>query len=177
MNGNWFGSSCVFHDGWSRSNGVTYGCGERDIRSAYLAIAGGRVEIDDFYTAGTAILPAWADHAVGGKQLLDSGTVPGWVFETDDPTFTVRQPRTAVGVTADGLIVLLTIDGRRVGPGATGVETAGLLAGLGAVDAVMLDGGGSTTMAVQGRVVNDPADGAPRAVANQLVFDAGPWID
>lgn len=58
------------------------------------------------------------------------------------------NPRTAVGVRADGSIVLYTIDGRQTGYsiGATMKQVAQRLIELGCVDAIGLDGGGSTTM-------------------------------
>lgn len=170
INGNWFGGSCGVFDGYSRAAGVTYGGGQRDIRSAYLAVAGGRVEIRDYYSAGTDSLPEWATDALGGKILVVDGGRADWLASTTDATFTRRAPRTAAGLTSDGALVLVTVDGRSKGPGATGVEMADRLVELGAVTAVMLDGGGSTTMAVNGQVVNQPSDGSTRSVANQLVI-------
>ncbi|MET9730743.1 phosphodiester glycosidase family protein [Streptomyces sp. NPDC006458] len=69
-----------------------------------------------------------------------------------------RAPRTAAGVTANGRIVLLTVDGRRPGhsAGLTIAETAEVMRSLGAVNAINLDGGGSTAM-----VVNDELQGVP----------------
>ena len=62
---------------------------------------------------------------------------------------TQLQPRTAVGVTGDNKLLLMTVDGRQPGfsEGVTLVELANLLAGYGAVNAINLDGGGSSTMA------------------------------
>jgi len=70
----------------------------------------------------------------------------------------------------------VTVDGRQ--PGAAGMcigPLAELMFGLGANDAVNLDGGGSTTMVVNGQVVNTPSDslsnggpGRERTVANHL---------
>jgi exopolysaccharide biosynthesis protein len=56
--------------------------------------------------------------------------------------------------------------------GMTLLETAALMRRLGAVDAVNLDGGGSTTMVARGRVVNRPANArhAQRRVGNALVI-------
>ncbi|MFJ5777091.1 phosphodiester glycosidase family protein [Streptomyces sp. NPDC093094] len=71
-----------------------------------------------------------------------------------------RAPRTAAGVTKDGRIVLLTVDGRRLGhsAGLTVPETAMVMRSLGAVDAVNLDGGGSTTMVVKNALQGTPSD-------------------
>lgn len=82
-----------------------------------------------------------------------------------------RQPRTIAGVSRSGQLILVTIDGRepRVSEGATLIEEALLMRSLGAISAVNLDGGGSTTMAVRGQVVNRPSDGTERADGDFVV--------
>lgn len=70
-----------------------------------------------------------------------------------------RHPRTLVGWNGSDLF-LVAVDGRQDGHSA-GVslgEAAALLVELGAAEGVNLDGGGSTTMAVGGTVVNRPSD-------------------
>jgi hypothetical protein len=106
--------------------------------------------------------PRW-DHVVhalgGGPRLLASGQIAGG--EGFPRTFTDRRhPRTAVGTLADGRIVLFVVDGRSPyhSLGMTLLELAMELRRLGAVDALNLDGGGSTTMVVHGRVINLPSD-------------------
>jgi hypothetical protein len=83
-----------------------------------------------------------------------------------------RHPRTAVGWSRDGLeMIFVVADGRsRASVGATTPELALILRDLGAWEAVRLDGGGSSTLAVRGRVINTPSDRAERAVANHLGF-------
>jgi hypothetical protein len=83
-----------------------------------------------------------------------------------------RHPRTMAGVRADGGLLLVTIDGRRPGwsAGATLLEAARVMRSLGAREALNLDGGGSTAMAVRGRAVNRPSDpGGERPVSDGLV--------
>lgn len=98
-------------------------------------------------------------HAVGGAPVLVSG---GEVVVPDDPTGFLRgrHPRTAVGRTADGAVLLVTVDGRQPGAasGVTARELAELMVAMGATDAINLDGGGSTTFVVGGRVANRPSD-------------------
>ena len=88
------------------------------------------------------------------------------------------DPRTAFGVNSNGRsLILVVVDGRETSAGATFTELAGLLISAGAYTGVSLDGGGSSTMVVQGvdgnpRVLNTPIDdnipGQERAVANHL---------
>ncbi len=81
-----------------------------------------------------------------------------------------RHPRTAVCVEQDAQhLWFITIDGRR--SGASGMqcgELRDLVADLGCWDAAMLDGGGSTTMWIDGAVRNVPSDGSQRVVSNHL---------
>lgn len=81
-----------------------------------------------------------------------------------------RAPRTAVGITRTGKLVLVTVDGRsRANTGMTLHELARLMIRLGAVEALNLDGGGSSTMVVGGRIVNEPSDGGERPVASAII--------
>jgi Phosphodiester glycosidase len=83
-----------------------------------------------------------------------------------------RHPRTMAGVRRDGSLLLVTVDGRRPGwsAGVTLQEGAHVMRSLGARDALNLDGGGSTAMAVRGRRVNLPSDpGGERPVSDALL--------
>ena len=83
-----------------------------------------------------------------------------------------RHPRTLAGVRADGSLLLVTVDGRRAGwsAGVTLREAARVMSSLGARDALNLDGGGSTAMAVRGRTVSRPSDPTgERPVSDALV--------
>ncbi len=90
-----------------------------------------------------------------------------------------REPRTAVGVKEDGSVVLYTVDGRKShSSGASMEDVAKRLAELGCADAVCLDGGGSTTLAVtkpdsvKASVANIPSEGTARAVSDQIFLVA-----
>ena len=87
-----------------------------------------------------------------------------------------RHPRTGIGVTADGRVLMVTIDGRYSGSaGATLAEMGQLMRSLGAKHAFNLDGGGSTVMArfkpAVGRfaVTNRPSDGRQRPTSQAFV--------
>jgi len=85
---------------------------------------------------------------------------------------TNRDPRTAVGIREDGTVILLTVDGRQPGysAGFTGRELADYLVRCGAVDAAMLDGGASTAMMFDGKLVNRPSyKGQEREIAGALL--------
>jgi hypothetical protein len=70
-----------------------------------------------------------------------------------------RNPRTFAGTDAHGRTLVATVDGRSTTSlGTSIVETAALARALGMRDALNLDGGGSTTMVVDGQVVNHPSD-------------------
>jgi exopolysaccharide biosynthesis protein len=97
------------------------------------------------------------------------------------PTFsTDLHPRTAVAALADGRVLLLTADGRRP-PERVGLaleDLAKLLIEMGAVEAINLDGGGSTTMVVKGAVVNFPSDATgERPVSDAIVVRPLPGRD
>jgi len=81
-----------------------------------------------------------------------------------DPSFAYgfvlkRNPRTFAGVDAHGRTVLITVDGRSTEDlGLSLPETAAVARSLGLVQAINLDGGGSTTMTRNGRVISHPSD-------------------
>lgn len=82
-----------------------------------------------------------------------------------------RAPRTAVGLVPGGGTLLMVADGRqpRRAAGLTLAELAERLRALGATEAINLDGGGSSAMAIRGQLVNQPSDGAERPVPNAVV--------
>jgi hypothetical protein len=108
----------------------------------------------------------------GGPQIVRDGAP---VFRAGE-AFTTKQlapraPRTAVGQTKDGRVLLVAVDGRQSGlsVGLTNFELAQALVRLGAVTGMALDGGGSTTMAFDGRLLNEPSSGE-RPIATALVL-------
>ena len=120
--------------------------------------------------------PDWSvvSDAIGGGPVLVRDGVP--VYRSNE-AFTIAQlaprgPRTAVGQRADGGILLVTTDGRQPGfsVGMTNFELAQALVRLGAVRGMALDGGGSSTLAFEGTVLNSPSDGKERAVSTALML-------
>ena len=103
-----------------------------------------------------------AEDIIGGvPQLIRNGkTEITWEQEKSSKSFVeTRHPRTAVAKLKDGKFLMATVDGRQKDSvGMNLNELAALLLELGATDAMNLDGGGSTTMFLGGKVVNKPSD-------------------
>lgn len=83
-----------------------------------------------------------------------------------------RHPRTAIGFNADSTrLYFVVVDGRHLtSTGVTLKEMKGIFDALGAVNAVNLDGGGSSCILVNDEVMNHPSDGSVRAVGNGCLF-------
>ncbi len=109
----------------------------------------------------------------GGPRILRDGQIS---IECEQEGFPLsfrqtKHPRTAVGLKEDALLHVV-IDGRQPGysEGMTLDELAEFLLNAGCKDALNLDGGGSSTLLVRGRVVNQPSDGRERPIANALLL-------
>ena len=119
-------------------------------------------------TLSTA-LTAPADLSVGGHPIVLRDGVRQHL-DPNDGMVMGRHPRTLLGWTAAGDLLLVTIDGRQPGysNGATLAEAVDLVQSLGATNAINLDGGGSTTFAIRcatgACVANRPSDGRERPV-------------
>ena len=120
--------------------------------------------------------PDWSSvsDAIGGGPLLVRDGRP--VYRANE-AFTTSQlaprgPRTAIGQAEDGRLILVATDGRQPGysVGMTNFELAQTLVRLGAVRGMALDGGGSSTLAFEGTVLNRPSDGRERLVSNALML-------
>jgi exopolysaccharide biosynthesis protein len=115
---------------------------------------------EGFYNSGT--LAALADDITNGvPQLIKNGKIDiTWEQEKASRAFVeMRHPRTAVAKLKDGKFLMITVDGRSEASGGISLyDLADYLLSLGAVDAMNLDGGGSTTMFLDGKVVNTPSD-------------------
>ena len=136
-----------------------------------------RVRLDVSYEPVEGEPESWliAQDIVGGAGLLirDGRDVEDWGIERFNQGFAEnRHPRTMIGTSADNTIWLVTVDGRQpeLSVGMTLVELRALAHRLGLVNALNLDGGGSTTMWVQGQVMNRPSDPTgPRKVSDALL--------
>lgn len=114
----------------------------------------------------------WLSGVNGRFRLTIDGRA---MFHRGTESFFRRHPRTMVGRTGTGAIVIATIDGRRTtSVGATMVEAAKVAQALGMQDSMNLDGGGSTTMVVNGALANVPSGSGERAVGDALVYLPAP---
>ena len=136
---------------------------------------------------GTAVLGSTAEwnakyagtnkvkEAVGGfgTILVKDGEV---AITATSNYYTQRAPRTAVGITATGKVVLMCLDGRQepYSVGGSMLEIAHIMKEAGCVNAINLDGGGSTTFVSRQAgddelsIVNNPSDGFARSVSTSL---------
>ena len=108
-----------------------------------------------------------------GLLVLDGRELSDWREEELSAGFdTARHPRTLIGVDDQDSIWLVTIDGRQpaLSVGMSFAELKALSRRLGLRFALNLDGGGSTTMVVQGYIVNHPSDDTgPRKVSDAIL--------
>lgn len=118
--------------------------------------------------------------AIGGAgKLVENGVAVnnGFVVGPNN-----RHPRSAIGVSQDGSrVIMAVVDGRSHSVGVTHAELANIMIRAGAHSAMHLDGGGSSTMAINGHnsstntVVNTLADGTQRRIANGIgIFNRAP---
>lgn len=111
--------------------------------------------------------------AVGGSHVIVKDGKSNDVGSND--TFsTTFHPRTLSGITKDGKILLVVVDGRQpsLSNGASLVICAKIMLALGAVHAINHDGGGSSTMVIRDgerfETINSPSDGDLRKVYNSI---------
>jgi hypothetical protein len=144
--------------------------------------AGTRVVLQTKYEPLEGAPADWsqAHDIVGGAGLLlrAGRVVEDWGVEQFNEGFAGnRHPRTLIGTASDGRMWLVTVDGRQpsLSAGMRLEELRALAQRLDLRDALNLDGGGSTTMWVQGRVMNSPSDvTGPRKVSDALLVFAVP---
>ena len=125
---------------------------------------------------------AWefkAKTAIGGGPVLikDGEYRNTWEEELYDAASgigpTANNPRTAIGITADKNLMLFVCEGRNMTPNTPGftlAEVAQIMADLGCVELLNLDGGGSSCMLVNGKETIKPSDGQQRAIVSAVAF-------
>jgi len=124
--------------------------------------------------------PGWNEcHAAlaAGPLLIKDGT--SCLHLAESFNLNERNPRTAIAQKADGMALLIVVDGRQPdwSAGVSLGELTDLMLDIGANDAMNLDGGGSSVMVVNNKLMNRPSDsalpgspGKERAVANVVAL-------
>jgi exopolysaccharide biosynthesis protein len=116
-----------------------------------------------------------SDQAV---EEFEGGKLAPTRFNTSIDDVRTRTPRSAVGITPESHVLFVTVDDdRRVNTpseqrrsiGANLSELAGIMKDLGCREALNLDGGGSSTLWMEGEVRNSPSDGFARAIPSALL--------
>lgn len=170
INGDFFSYTDYSTNGPAMSGGAAWGGTDHNY-VAPVQFGPNRVALPGH--EGTGGVESWAREVVSGHPtLLVAGAARN---NNGDGLCTARHPRTALGLSADKQTLLLAVvDGRATTRiGMTCDELGALLEGLGAADAVNLDGGGSSTMWLAGTgVLNNPSDGSQRVVGNHLAIQA-----
>ena len=120
-------------------------------------------------------IPNWDNvkHIIsGGPYLVKNGEVFVDMTEQKLGAIGGKNPRTAIGYTQDGNFIMVAVDGREgASVGLTLKELAWFMKSIGCTNAMNLDGGGSTVMYVNGRVVNMPKVKGGIALSNALTID------
>lgn len=120
-------------------------------------------------------IPNWDNvkHIIsGGPYLVKNGEVFVDMTEQKLGAIGGKNPRTAIGYTQDGIFIMVAVDGREgASVGLTLKELAWFMKSIGCINAMNLDGGGSTVMYVNGRVVNMPKVKGGIALSNALTID------
>ena len=134
--------------------------GERSDQILKFAKIGTKISM--LLLGSTKIKEPYEDIIGGVPQLIKNGVIEiTWEQEKSSKSFVeTRHPRTAVAKLKDGKFLMVTVDGRQPGTsvGMNLNELAEMLLEFGAIDAMNLDGGGSTTMFLGGKIVNKPSD-------------------
>lgn len=133
-----------------------------------------QLKVGDEISASFELEDEWKDvkMAVGGVFMLVKDGVPQ---ENPDKAL---YPRVAIGTKADGSIIMMVIDGRAPGfsEGVSYNDFGKVLKDMGVVNALCLDGGGSSTFVAKlpgemtRKVLNRPSDGSERKTANGLLL-------
>lgn len=135
------------------------------------------VKIGDLVQVFLEMSPNWLRQGIvqaigGGPRLVEDGIIriTGEEEKFRSDILQGRAPRSALGITADQHLLMLTVDGRsEYSIGMTLEEIANVALSLGAVQAMNLDGGKSSTLVVRDKVINSPASGEI-SVHNGLVI-------
>ena len=141
---------------------------------AGLRLSGRVFDLDDLGSPVDLIGCSFS--SAGPVIVRDGAVVREYSLEGFRDAFTfARHPRTALGTTGDGTLVVAVVDGRQeeLSVGMTLPELGDFLAGLGVELGYNLDGGGSSAMVVRDEIMNSPSDGRERRRSDGVLFLPG----
>ncbi|MDT8719404.1 phosphodiester glycosidase family protein [Clostridium sp. 19966] len=121
------------------------------------------------YTLAQAKEKKIRDAVSFGPYLIVNGEP---MIKQDIGTSGSLNPRTVIGQRKDGTVIMLVIDGRQVNSiGASLKDVQDIMLSYGAYNAANLDGGASTTMVYEGRIINKPSSPAgPRYLPSAFII-------
>lgn len=140
-----------------------------------FVISGPKGKLEPFFNGKSVYLnintsPNWdgVKHIIsGGPYLVREGQIYVDIQDQKLGAIGGKNPRTAIGYTEDNDLILITIDGReQTSVGITLYDLAKYMKSIGCVNAMNLDGGGSSVMYVKGRIVNHPSITGGIALSN-----------
>ena len=119
--------------------------------------------VEDAVGAGPALVSDGEVHVRTNEEVFFGSAIPN------------THPRTAAGIRGDGTLLLVVVDGRQpVSRGVDLEQLAALMADLGAEEALNLDGGGSSSLYVNGTLLNRPSG---VTVAREVMSAVGVFCD
>ncbi len=169
INGDYYGAQ---ERGYVLRNGVLYRASAQSGTDALVIGADGnfRIITEGETSADTLVREGAWQVLTFGPALISGGQVT--VSSSDEVGRAMTSnPRTAIGQISEGHYLLVVSDGRtKESAGLSLRQLAELMQSLGAQIAYNLDGGGSSTMVFQGRVVNSPTTNG-RSIRERSVSD------
>ena len=158
INGDYYGAR---ESGYVIKNGVLYRSdAAREQEDLVIYGDGSFGIINESEVSAEQLISAGAVQTLSfGPALVENGEVTVGTYEEVGRAM-ASNPRTAIGIRADGTYLFVVSDGRtEESEGLSLYELAEFMQSIGAVTAYNLDGGGSSTMVLNGTVVNDPVGG------------------
>ena len=130
-------------------------------------------KLGEYVNINYKITPEWKDvkHIIsGGPYLVKNGDIFVDAKSQKLTSISGRNPRTAIGYTKENTMIIVTVDGRKEGSsGVTLKELARLMKELNCYEAINLDGGSSTSMFVEGKILNGSNVKTSTKISNALV--------
>ncbi|MFA6451732.1 MAG: phosphodiester glycosidase family protein, partial [bacterium] len=136
------------------------------------------LKVGDKIVISVTAYPDMSDVVSGmtaGPLLIRNGAVQKSLIEDFTVTSGIvakRNPRTAAGHTKNNHLLFVVVEGRTTrSAGMSLAELAELMSSLGSVNAINLDGGGSSEIVINNKIMNDISEGRERPLANAFLIN------